>query len=339
MVYDEILQFLGQQNFALTNVSGANFHVLANQAGGETFFVVQMRSGDGKYISESLLNTLCFQALRNYPSSNILFVLVTDNVERDKHLAQMVGINIWIVDEQTRDLRIYENQPDDFYGLKYGLYQTITQSFQAKKQAVLGKKNIPVVTIVLIAINVIWFIILSLKGDVNNAGYMASMGASYGPYVFERYQFWRLITCMFMHFGIMHLMGNMIYLFLAGLNLERIIGHWKYLALYFLAGFGASLISTAFYYMRGSDVVSAGASGAIYGLIGAVVVLTFKNRGRTSRGAMWIRIGIVLMFLFYSNFVNTRVDAVAHIAGFGLGILLMIALGAIGRKEKKRERS
>ena len=335
MIYDEILQFLGQQNFALTNVTGANFHVLANQEGGEMIFCVPMRSGDGKYVSESLLNTLCYQALRNYSTSNILFILVTDDVERDKHLAQMVGINLWIVDEQTRDLRIYENQPDDFYGLKYGLYQAITQSFEAKKQAVLGKKNIPFVTIVLIAINVIW----SLKGDVNNASYMASMGASYGPYVFERFQFWRLITSMFMHFGIMHLMGNMIYLFIAGLNLERVIGHWKYLALYFMTGFGASLISTAFYYLRNSDVVSAGASGAIYGLIGAVVVLTFKNRGRTGRGAMWIRIGIVLMFLFYSNFMNTRVDAVAHIAGFGLGILLMIAFNAMGRKEKKRERS
>ena len=339
MVYDEILQFLGQQNFALTNVTGANFHVLANREGGEMLFCVPMRSGDGKYVSESLLNTLCYQALRNYSSYNILFILVTDNVERDKHLAQMVGINIWIVDEQTRDLMIFENQPDDFYGLKYGLMQTIKGSFEARKQAVLGRKNIPIVTIVLIAINVIWFIILALKGDVNSASYMASMGASYGPYVFERFQIWRLITSMFMHFGLMHLMGNMIYLFLAGLSLERVIGHWKYLALYFLAGFGASLISTAFYYMRGSDVVSAGASGAIYGLIGAVVVLTFKTRGRTGRGAMWLRIGVVLLFLFYSNFMNTRVDAVAHIAGFGLGILLMIALNAIGGKEKKREKS
>ena len=339
MVYDEIIQFLGQQNFALTNISGANFKVLANKVNGETVFVVPMRNGAGQYISEALLENLSFQVLRNYPSRSILFILVTDDVERDKHYSQKAGINLWIADEQNRELRIYENQPDDFYGLKYGIQTTISQSFEARKQQMLGKKNLPLVTIVLIALNLIYFIILAIKGDVNNAGYMASMGASYGPYVFENYQFWRLITNMFMHFGLMHLFSNMLYLFLIGLNMEKMIGRWKYLALYLMTGFGASLISTAFYYIRGENVVSAGASGAIYGLIGALVVLTYKTRGQTGRSMMWLRIGFVILFLFYSNFMSTRVDVVAHIAGFILGIILAVAFNAIGRKEKKHERS
>ena len=339
MVYDEIIQFLGQQNFALTNISGANFKVLANKVDGETIFCVPMHNGAGQYISQALLENLAFQVLRNYPSYNILFLLVTDDVERDKHYSQITGINLWIVDEENRQIRIYENQPDDFYGLKYGIRTSISQSFEARKQQMLGKKNIPVVTIVLIALNLIYFIILSVKGDVSNAGYMASMGASYGPYVFEQYQFWRLFTNMFMHFGIMHLFSNMLYLFLLGMNMEKMIGRWKYLALYLMSGFGASLISTAFYYLRGENVVSAGASGAVYGLIGALVVLTYKTRGRTGRGAMWLRIGFVILFLFYSNFMSTQVDVVAHIAGFVLGLILAIAFGAIGRKEKKHERS
>ena len=84
-------------------------------------------------------------------------------------------------------------------------------------------------------------------------------------------------------------------------------------------------------------MVSAGASGAVYGLIGALVVLTYKTRGRTGRGMMWLRIGFVIIFLFYSNFMSTRVDVVAHIAGFILGIMLAIAFNAAGttRKEKK----
>lgn len=339
MVYDEIIQFLGQQNFALTNISGANFKVLANKAQGETIFLVPMQNGGGTYISESLLENLCFQVLRNYPSGNILFLLVTDDVERDKHYSQKMGINLWLVDERNRELLVYENQPDDFYGLKYGIQATISQSYEAKKQQMLGAKNLPFVTIALIALNVIYFIILAVKGDVSSAGYMASMGASYGPYVFEQYQFWRLLTNMFMHFSMMHLFSNMLYLFLIGLNMERQIGRWKYLALYLMTGFGASLISTAFYYMRGENVVSAGASGAVYGLIGALVVLTYKTRGQTGRGMMWLRIGFVILFLFYSNFMSTRVDVVAHIAGFILGIILAIAFNAIGRKEKKHERS
>ena len=181
----------------------------------------------------------------------------------------------------------------------------------------------------------IWFIILVAGGDAGDASYMISKGASYGPYIFENYQFWRLVTNMFMHFSASHLLGNMVYLGIAGYSIERAAGHWKYLALYMLSGFGASVISAAYYYMTGQNTVSAGASGAVYGLIGAAVYLMIKNRGRMRPGMLWLRIGVILIFLFYSNFINSGIDAVAHAAGFVFGILLSFVFLS-GKKRNTR---
>lgn len=337
MVYDEILQFFGQLNFALTNVQGANYKILANQVNGDTIFCIPMRNAAGSYIPQSFIENVAYNSLKNYDRNNVLFILVTDDVERDKHFATLAGINLWIIDENSRQLLIFENQPEDFYAIRYGIDQTLTQTYQAKAAKIRNKKNIPYVTIALIAVNVIWFVILMIKGNPESASFMASAGASYGPYVFEEHEYWRIFTSMFMHFGASHLLGNMLYLGIAGTNLEPILGRVKFALLYMLTGIGAGLISTAFYYMRGENVVSAGASGAIYGLIGAIVVLTYKTRGSISKRNMWLRIGIVLIFLFYSNFINTTVDAVAHIAGFALGIILALSFLATKNSNKKKE--
>lgn len=337
MVYEDILRYLGQQNFAVASVSGnasiGGMNILYNRAGGEPIFCILINNTGSFLFSQPQIQNIHYQLAAQIPERNILFLIVTNDPERDKSLAQITGINVWLVDAGNRRLLIYENQPDDFFDLKFGLYQSITQTPQAKVQTALKWKNWPFVTIALIAVNVIWFIILALGGDVSDAGYMLSKGAAYGPYIFEHYQFWRLLTNMFMHFSIRHLLGNMIYLGVVGYSIEKVAGHWRYLLLYMLSGFGASVISAAYYYFTGQNTVSAGASGAIYGLIGAAVYLLIKNRGRMRPGILWLRIGIILLFLFYSNFVNTGVDAVAHAAGFVFGILLSIAF--IGGKSRK----
>ena len=327
---------MGQQNFAVASVSGnASFggmNILYNRAGAEQIFCILVNNTGSFQLGQSQIQNIHYQLAARIPERNLLFLVVTNDPERDKILAQMPGINVWLVDAGSRRLLIYENQPDDFFDLKYGLYQTITETPQAKAQTAVQRKNWPWVTIALIAVNVVWFIILALGGDVGDAGYMISKGAAYGPFIFENYQFWRLLTNLFMHFSVRHLLGNMVYLAIVGYSIEQAAGHWRYLAIYLLSGFGASVVSAANYYITGQNTVSAGASGAIYGLIGAAVYLLIKNRGRMRPGILWLRIGIILIFLFYSNFVNTGVDAVAHAAGFVFGILLAIAF--IGGKKK-----
>ena len=333
MVYDDILQYFGQQNFAAASTTGASsgLQILYNRVGYESIFCILVNHSLQPFLQREQFYSIQSQLAAQTPERNILFILVTGDVERDKALTQNPGLNIWLVDTFSRELFIYENQPDDFFGLRYGLQQTISETPQAKTHKALQRKNWPFVTIGLIAINVIWFLVLAAGGDVDDASYMLEHGASYSYLIFDQYQFWRLITSMFMHFGISHLLGNMVYLGVFGYSLERTMGHIRYLLLYLLAGFGASLASAGYYYLSGGNIVSAGASGAIYGLIGATVYLMIKNRGRMRPGALWLRIGIILIFLFYSNITDSGVDAVAHAAGFVFGIILAFPL--IGGKK------
>lgn len=337
MVYDDILNYLGQQNFAVASTSGntpVGFHVLYNRVGNEPVFFILINKTNGFPLGVSQLQSIHYQLAAQVSERNIMFLIVTNQVERDKELTRIPGIQVWIVDAFNRQLFVYENQPDDFYGLRLGIQQSVSETPQAKTQMALKVKNWPFVTIGLIAVNVIWFIILAAGGDVTSAEYMIGKGAAYGPLIFEQHQFWRLLTSMFMHFGMMHLFGNMIYLALIGSSIEKAAGRWRYLALYLLSGFGASVVSAAYYYLTGQNTVSAGASGAVYGLIGATIYLMIKNRGRMRPTALWMRIGIILIFLFYSNFVNTGIDVIAHIAGLVFGILLSMAF--IGGKKNER---
>ena len=336
MVYDDILRFFGQQNFAAASTSGQGLglQILFNRVGNEPVFCVLVNHSAQPFLRREQFYGILTQLSAHASERNILFILVTGDTERDKPLTQNPGLNIWLVDAFSRELYIYENQPDDFYGLRYGLTQAISETREAKVHSALQKKNWPFVTIALIAANVIWFIVLAAGGDVTDPSYMVAHGASYSPLIFEQFQYWRLFTNIFMHFGISHLVGNMIYLGVFGYSIERAMGHIRYLLLYLLAGFGSSVVSAAYYMATDANTVSAGASGAIYGLIGATIYLMVKKRGRMRSSVLWLRIGIILIFLFYSNFINTGVDAVAHAAGFVFGIILAFPL--IGGKKNER---
>ena len=90
------------------------------------------------------------------------------------------------------------------------------------------------VNIGLIAVNVIYFLYLEMNGSTEDTQFMVSHGAMYAPLVIERGEYYRLITSTFMHFGINHIMNNMLILFILGDNLERALGHIKYLLFYLI---------------------------------------------------------------------------------------------------------
>ena len=196
-------------------------------------------------------------------------------------------------------------------------------------------KTLPYITIAIIAANVIYFLILASLGRLSDSRYMLSMGADFAPYVFKEFQVWRLITCMFVHFSLSHLAGNMIYLAIIGFQFERGIGHFKFFLIYMLSGIAASLVSCAYYSLTNQNVVSGGASGAVYGLMAMTIYFSVKGRKLSGRGILSYRLIIALVFLFYSNFASgSGVDAPAHVGGFAAGLLLSMLF--FGKKFKKR---
>ena len=187
------------------------------------------------------------------------------------------------------------------------------------------------ITGILIALNVITFLYLEIAGSSQDTLFMVESGAVYAPAVLYGEEYYRLLTAVFMHFGIDHIINNMIVLFALGDNLERALGHLKYLVLYLGCGVGSNLISLM---LSGPDsgLVSAGASGAIFGVVGGLFAAVLKNKG--SLEDLNLRQLVVMAALsLYLGFTESGVDNVAHIAGLLLGILFGMI---VYRKPKKR---
>ena len=142
------------------------------------------------------------------------------------------------------------------------------------------KKPKAVCTVGLIIVNIAVFMVLSLLGDTENGYFMLHHGAMYEPMILENQEYYRFFTCMFLHFGIQHLLNNMVMLGALGWQLEPVIGKVKYLLIYFISGLGGSGLSFAWNVMHEEQSVSAGASGAIFGLMGALLYVVIANRGR-----------------------------------------------------------
>lgn len=183
---------------------------------------------------------------------------------------------------------------------------------------------------ILIAINVIYFLYLEIAGSSENVYFMYSKGAMLAPAVLEDGEYYRLVTAMFMHFGISHIINNMIILFALGDNLERALGHVKYLFFYLACGIGANWIS-AIYEGADSMVVSAGASGAIFGVVGGLLYVVAINKGQledlTTR-----QLVIMVVLSLYLGFTSQGVNNMAHVAGLILGILFALILYRKPRK-------
>lgn len=180
-------------------------------------------------------------------------------------------------------------------------------------------------TIFLVVINVIIFFSLVFQGMPEDPVFMLEHGAMYLPKVLGEGEYYRLLTSMFLHFDFQHLMNNMIMLGVLGWQLEQELGKFKYLVLYFLSGLGGNLLSAVVEIETGNIAVSAGASGAIFGVIGALLFIALRNHGRV--GELSGR-GIVFMIFLslYFGFTSTGVDNMAHIGGLICGFVLSALL-------------
>ncbi len=201
-------------------------------------------------------------------------------------------------------------------------------------KAISNNENKLNMTVLLAAVNVIVFLALSMQGMTEDVEFMLRHGAMYVPYVAEKSEYYRLFTCMFLHFGFEHLMNNMVVLLIVGWNLELAVGKMKYVFLYVGSGLCGNVISAIWDIRTEEYVVSAGASGAVFGIIGALLYVALRNRGRigdiSGRGIVFM----VVVTLYY-GFANSGVDNAAHIGGLLSGFLLAVLLY---RKSEREDR-
>jgi rhomboid protease GluP len=144
-------------------------------------------------------------------------------------------------------------------------------------------------------------------------------GADYGPYTFDK-QYWRLFTSMFVHFGIIHILGNMWCLWSLGRLSEKLLGSLATAGLYLLTGIGASLLSLSWDPIR----VSAGASGAIFGIAGALITVLYYGQLNLTKESVRSLLGYVVRFCVLNLLFGLRahVDNMAHLGGMVTGLLI-----------------
>lgn len=186
-------------------------------------------------------------------------------------------------------------------------------------------KTLAPVNTAVIAVNVIVFFVLEMMGDTENSLFMLAHGAAYAGLIFDGHEYWRLLTSMFLHFGVRHLFNNMLVLAFVGDRLEKTVGKWRYIIIYFGGGMIAGLISALMDYRADDIYISAGASGAIFAVVGALAWIIIVNRGRLKDISMF-QIVMFILFSFYLGFQGGGVDNAAHVGGLVSGFILSALL-------------
>jgi len=180
------------------------------------------------------------------------------------------------------------------------------------------------VTWLLIGVNVLAFVALLSAGAGfwhSSSSVQLAWGASFGPATKDG-EWWRLGSAMFLHFGVLHLGMNMWALWDGGQLVERMYGHARFATLYFVSGLTGNLVSLI---VQGDRAVSGGASGAVFGIYGALLVFLWRERLQLHpsefRWLFWGAAGFSVATIVL-GFLVPGIDNAAHIAGFVSGILI-----------------
>jgi membrane associated rhomboid family serine protease len=186
-------------------------------------------------------------------------------------------------------------------------------------------KGKPTATIGLVAACVVVFLLQQVSGTLVNTLALAPANARAYP--------WILITSIFVHWNILHILMNMWALWSVGSYLEQMLGKARYLSLFFLSGFGGSVLIMLWTYVEPSHSMartfSAGASGAIFGLFGALLLVSRKLHQNIT-GIMGV-IALNLVFTFSVPGISWQ----AHIGGLVVGLIVGAIFAYAPRESRK----
>lgn len=286
-----------------------------------------------QHITNQIKNTFY---LKGYSKVAYLGLLITSSSKDSKSLyLELEEDDHWLIDERNGRLRIYENQSSDFIGIKQEIEQILENiisepSDEAQKRS--RSIRLSLVNTIIVAINVMIHLLLYQSSIFSETQEIVVQGALSWQSILEDNEYFRLITAMFLHADLSHLFNNMLLLTFIGEKVERLIGWKKYLILYLGTGIIAGISSIGYNKFVNDDVWSIGASGAVFGVVGALLYIIVRCKGRVDEidGRQMI---LFAMISLYSGFTNAGIDNVAHIGGFLAGILLATICY---RKPKKR---
>lgn len=288
-----------------------------------------------------------------------LYEYTSDEEEAAKEAGRRWVGDVWyLIEDGAEGTRLFvpPQAVEDFYGIRRGLESFVrengvhvmlpsaepeeeeyektpekeTASAAGKPDRSLKDKNVPWITVGLILINLLMFGMKNL-GMYQTEDYSLTNGI-----IGETGQWYRFFTYMFLHENELHLMNNMIMLYAAGSLIEGMINRVYFTALYFISGIGGGLLSVWYHTKSGQLYYSLGASGAVYGMMGAILAIMILT-GLWRIRSVFYRIIIVVLLLFATGAAAGKIDVMDHLGGFVCGMILcgiyIIFLAPSKRKE------
>lgn len=307
-----------------SNLPEFNFFCKKEIQGINVLYVIDYRQG--LYISEDQYahmkgKILEFFQNRGEQEVHVMTLVLCTDTEKARRLCENDRF-CWIIDAYAYRLMILETQAADFYGWKNSLEEYLFLLLQERRETsepVMEEKrernlrNLSWANIILVAVNVIVFLICTFTGDL-----LYNRGAFSVMELLQDGQFYRLFTSMFLHWNVEHLFSNMIVLYYVGAIVERELGTLPYLALYLLSGLTGNIFSMGYEIFVNIYGSSAGASGAVFGVEGALLLLVMAHRGRLESMTVG-RVAFAVAFSLYCGFTSAGVNNAAHVGGVLMG--------------------
>lgn len=341
--------FVTKENYTPIVVTGAKDEIwLENEEG--PFRIIRINSNYihnneqfdfDLYKTKSILKQIKKKTMSLKVSTMNILLDVNEDVKVTSE-KDIIPLKIESLDDLVNNKTVKETFPkinNDIINAKDGMdliinvtkdINTKTSKENEKYDQVFRPKKI-IATKVIIAINIIIFALMYILGNgSNDANTLLTFGAMNGALV-KSGEVYRLITAAFIHIGFIHLAFNMYALNVIGSQIESFLGKTKFLLIYFISAISGSILSMVF-----SNSISAGASGAIFGLLGSLLYFGYHYRMYLGSVLKNQIIPLIILNLLF-GFILSGVDNAAHIGGLVGGYLGTMALG-IPNKGSKSDR-
>lgn len=315
-----------------SNLPEFNFYCHREMQGINVLHVIDYRQG--LYISKDQYAHLkerieTFFRDRGEREVHVMTLVLCDDTQKARNLCE-TDTFCWIIDTREYRLLIHEMQAADFYGWKELLEEYLFARRRAGEEGAEPSRkaektdylrNVSWVNAALVAVNVIVFLICTFTGDL-----LYNKGAFRVEALWQG-EWYRLLTSMFLHWNVEHLFSNMIVLYYVGAIVERKLGPVSYTALYLLSGFAGNVFSIGYELLTNAYTNSAGASGAVFGVEGALLFLVMAHRGKLESMTAG-RVAFAVAFSLYCGFTSAGVNNAAHVGGVLMGFAAAAVIAA-----------
>lgn len=366
MIEERLLQFLINNSFRRVGSNMEDIYFYYKTKDNNEVYIISvfnLPKGDEYSIVqyEYIIKQIKDSFINNGASDpHLLSLIVTNMPEIAKSLCLEGKDNHWIIDVNRNKLIIYETQEADFIGIRKKiddlLYEESKLSYiqsdsrtdyssnieyDQLKPLTRDKRNwsqqVGIINPIIIIINIIAFAILHYTRFLGGTEVMMEKGALSWIYVIEFEEYYRIFTSMFMHEGWRHLINNMLVLFFIGDNLERSMGKVRYLIIYIISGVIAGITSISYNMVKLQNVHSIGASGAVLGVVGAMIAILIMNKGKL-KDLSGQRLVLFAAFSLYGGISNAGIDQAAHVGGFIGGLILAFIIYRKPRGKRRDKR-